>query len=176
MIGLRRGIVTLCSHNKDWLTLGTEACQKVQKACGNLSIAIEHVGSTSIPGLTAKPIIDLALGLSNKEVIHEIIPLLTEAGFIYRGEGEGSVGFLFVWESEPDVRSIHLHAIVHGTPAWKDYVVFRDILRADPVIVKAYEELKIHSAQKYPENRKRYTATKAEFIRSVLSQSEIYDA
>ena len=176
MLGLRRGTVTLCPHNKNWLILGAEACQKVKEACGDLPIAVEHVGSTSVPGLTAKPIIDLALGLPNKEIIDEVKPLLTKAGFIYRGEGEGSVGFLFVWESEPEVRTIHLHAIVYGSLEWKDCVVFRDILRSDPTIAKAYEDLKVQSSQLYPNDRKRYTETKADFIRSVLSQSSIYDA
>ena len=169
MIGLWRGVVSLSAHRADWLKLGADACQKVEQACGHLPIVVEHVGSTSVPGLIAKPILDLALGLPNTALIGEVIGLLTKAGFIYRGEGEGSVGFLFVWESEPDVRTIHLHAVQYPSAHWDDYIVLRDILRADPQILRSYEELKKYNAQKFAHDRKQYTSAKAKFVREVIA-------
>ncbi len=161
--------MSLSSHCANWLKLGAEACRKVEQACGDLPIVVEHVGSTSVPGLVAKPIIDLALGLSDMARIDEVIDALTKAGFIYRGEGDGSVGFLFVWESEPDIRTIHLHAVQYPSAHWDDYIVFRDILRADPQILRDYEKLKKYNAQKFAHDRKQYTSAKAKFVREVIA-------
>lgn len=161
--------MSLSSHRADWLKLGADACRKVEQACSDLPIVVEHVGSTSVPGLVAKPIIDLALGLSDMARIDEVIDALIKVGFIYRGEGDGSVGFLFVWESEPDIRTIHLHAVSYPSAHWDDYIVFRDILRADPQILRDYEELKRYNAQKFAHDRKQYTSAKAKFVREVIA-------
>lgn len=175
MLGLKRGLVHLTPHENDWLEIGQEICRRVETACRDLQIVVEHVGSTSVVGLHAKPILDIVLGLPARREIENVRRALVDDGFVYRGEGEGSNGFLFVLESEPEVRTVHLHAVLRDSNDWKDYVLFRDILKRDPEIRQEYETLKQHNAKLFAGDRKGYTAAKAVFIRSVLANDESYD-
>lgn len=168
VIGLRRHSVRLAAHDPVWERLGREACARIGNACEDLQVRVEHVGSTSVPGLSAKPIIDIVAGLPDADAMARLEARLTEIGFIYRGEGEGSVGHLFVWESEPDVRTVHVHAVPHGSAYWKEYVCFRDALRQDPDLRRRYEQLKRNNAATFSNDRKAYTAAKDSFVRDVL--------
>jgi GrpB-like predicted nucleotidyltransferase (UPF0157 family) len=171
LIGLKRGTVQLVPHENRWLDLGEELCDQVRSACRNQQIRVEHVGSTSVPGLSAKPIIDLALGLPSEDIIAEVKSALLGANFLYRGEGDGSVGHLFVREIEPDVRSVHLHAVLFGSHDWEDYVLFRDTLRDDSETRVAYGSLKRQNAKDFEHDRKGYTAAKEEFVQATLARS-----
>ena len=94
---------------------------------------------------------------------------LTAIGYIYRGDGADSGGHLFVWESEPDVRTIHLHVVASDDAQWRNYLRFRDLLRQDPALRKRYGELKQALRSEFPDDRKSYTDSKHDFIRSILN-------
>ena len=171
MIGLRRTQVRLAAYDPDWERLGREACAHIRNACADLQVRVEHVGSTSVPGLSAKPIVDIVAGLPEPESMARVRTRLTEIGYIYRGEGEGGIGHLFVWESEPDVRTVHVHAVQHGSTHWKEYVCFRDALQQDPDLRLRYEQLKRWNAAAFSNDRKAYTAAKDGFVRDVLMKA-----
>lgn len=170
MIGLKRHTVRVVDHDGSWAELAGGACQSVRQASGDLIADIQHVGSTAVTGLPAKPILDLAAGVVSLDVIPELIKRLTALGYIYRGDGGTDGGHLFVWESEPDVRTIHLHVVSLDDVQWRDYVRFRDLLRQDGNLRNRYAELKRKLAVSFSGSRKSYTDAKHDFIRGVLKR------
>ena len=171
MIGLERHTVRLSEHNPIWPTLAAEACQQARDTCGDLLADVQHVGSTAVPDLPAKPILDIAAGVPTLEIIPELIELLPSIGYIYRGDQGDDGGHLFVKESDPDVRTVHLHVVVHGGRQWRNYLRFRDLLRQDSDLRRAYASLKQQLGVRFAADRRAYTAAKDDFIRMSL-QSE----
>lgn len=168
MIGLEQNTVKLVDHDAGWARLGRESCRAVQNACGKRLVDVQHVGSTAVPGLEAKPILDLAAGVHAMNSISEISERLTRAGYLYRGDQGDDGGHLFVLESSPGIRTVHLHVVEHGGNQWRDYLRFRDLLRDRPAIRERYSVLKRGLASACRGDRALYTASKAEFIREIL--------
>ena len=77
MIGLKRHTVKIVDHDPDWITIAAEACQAIRSACGELLVDVEHVGSTAVPDLPAKPILDIAAAVVTVDSIAEIVRRLT---------------------------------------------------------------------------------------------------
>jgi GrpB-like predicted nucleotidyltransferase (UPF0157 family) len=108
MIGLKRHTVEVVDHDPTWAMLGVQACQAVRSACGELLVDLQHVGSTAVPDLPAKPILDIAAGVATFEAMPEIVRRLTRIGYLYRGDHGDAGGHLFVVESSPKIRTIHI--------------------------------------------------------------------
>ena len=167
-LGIRRGTVRLSEHDPRWASVGATTAAEVADATGIPAGRIEHVGSTSVPGLVAKPILDIAVGVDHSESVDKTAAHLVGAGYLDRGTGGGSVGRLLVRESSPEVRTVHVHVVGFGTEAWRDYVEFRDALRNDPALKDQYAQVKRTLAQRFPEDRTSYRHAKDTFIRSTL--------
>lgn len=136
------------------------------------SFTIEHVGSTSVPHLGAKPIIDIMLGCARLAEFEAFIPTLEQAGWQYLSKHEAQLPerrFLAKPRTRP--RRVHLHAVELDTPFWSRHILFRDLLRQDPEIAASYEKLKISLALRFGENRESYTDAKSAFIESVLREA-----
>ncbi len=172
MIGLTRYTVRLVAHHPDWAVLAASACRDIQLAAGDLIAELQHVGSTSVPDLIAKPILDIAAGMQIPRAMSELIKRLTAIGYIYRGDDGSDGGYLFVKEIEPNVRTIHVHVVEHHGTQWRNYLLFRDLLRQEPDIRQQYAALKQELANQFPDDRKSYTASKHEFIRGVLATGD----
>lgn len=170
MIGLKRHTVQIVDHDSAWPDLAAEACRLVSEVVGELIVDIQHVGSTAVPHLPAKPILDLAAAVTSLNVMQELVEKLTALGYIYRGDGADSGGHLFVWESEPDIRTIHLHVIAIDDPQWTNYLFFRDVLQMDQDLRCRYSALKEELKTKYSGDRRSYTNSKHDFIRGILSR------
>ena len=99
-----------------------------------------------------------------------LIERLTRIGYLYRGDRGGDGGHLFIMESSPDVRTIHLHVVEHNGNQWNDYLRFHDLLRGDSTIRDQYTRLKRGLASKFPGDRLSYTAAKDEVIGRVLER------
>ncbi len=169
MIGLKRHTVQVVDHHPGWCNLAAKACQQLRAVCGNLLADVQHVGSTAVPNLPAKPILDLAAAVATLDVISELIEKVTAFGYIYRGDGKNLGGHLFVWESEPSVRTIHLHVVGLDDLQWSNYIRFRDILRNDSGVRKRYAGLKRKLWDTFTNDRKSYTDSKHNFIQGVLN-------
>lgn len=168
MIGLKRDSVRVVEHDPAWAGLAADACRQVREAAGSLVLDVQHVGSTAVPDLPAKPILDLVAAVDTLDVIPELAERLTPIGYIDRGDAGDSGGYLFVWESEPDIRTIHLHVVAPDDVQWTNYLRFRDLLRQDSHLRKRYANLKQELLERFPDNRKSYTRSKDGFIREVL--------
>lgn len=169
-IGLNRNIVKLQSHDTTWQELFNETKKDLANLLSNYSIEIEHVGSTSINGIDAKPIIDIAIGMSDINLINQIIPILENNQYIYRGDSGENGGHLFVKESAEEVRTHHIHIIDLKDVQWKNYLYFRDKLKKDSTLKSNYQNLKRTLSEKYKHDRKSYTKGKNDFIKSILEK------
>ena len=170
-LGIRRGRVHLSDHDPTWASVGAATVSEIAGATSIPSDRIQHVGSTSVPGLAAKPILDIVLGVTEADSIDDVAGHLVSLGYLDRG-GSGdtsSIGRLIVRESLPDVRTVHVHIVEPGTDAWGDYVEFRDALTSDLSLRDQYAEVKRRLARDFPEDRTSYRHAKDVFIQSTLS-------
>jgi len=173
MIGLKRDTVEVVAHDPTWTMLAFEACQAMRIACGELMVDLQHVGSTAVPDLPAKPILDIAAAVVTFDAMPEIIRRLTRIGYLYRGDHGNAGGHVFVAESSPDVRTIHLHVVEYSGSQWRRYRLFRDLLRHNPMLRRRYARLKRDLMSMYRDDRESYTAAKADFIRETLDNNVV---
>ncbi len=170
MIGLRRHTVRLVEHDSAWAALFEDEARRVRDAAGDLVVDVQHVGSTAVPGLPAKPILDLAIAASGSDSIPELVRRLVAIGYIDQGDAGSDGGYLLVRESRPEVRVAHLHIVAADDPQWRGYVEFRDILRQDPAARERYADLKRQLTSAFPNDRRAYTRGKHDLIREILSR------
>ena len=168
MIGLKRHTVKVVDHDPDWAARAAEACQAARNACSELLVDVQHVGSTAVSGLPAKPILDIAAAVVTFDAMPELVRRLVGIGYRYRGDHGDAGGHLFVADSAAGIRTIHMHVVEQSSSQWRDYLRFRDLLRRRSAIRKQYAELKRDLASIYKDDRESYTASKAAFIREVL--------
>jgi len=170
MLGLKRNTVQLVPYQPEWEVLFLSTKKHLQKLIGEYVLDIQHVGSTSIKGIAAKPIIDIAVCISQKEIIEKIIPILESNGYKDRGDVRENGGYLIVKDAAPEFRTHHIHIVELHDEQWANYLYFRDTLRENEDLAQDYLKLKQQLADKYPENRKLYTAGKDKFIKEILSK------
>lgn len=132
--------------------------------------SIHHIGSTSIPGMKAKPIIDILITTTHLEKIDDFDAQMEHQGYVVGGEF-GLPGRRFFCKGNQDHCQIHIHVYEHSNPVVEKYILFRDYLTAHPNQVKAYEALKLELAEKYPHNRTLYTQSKSSFIEKILTKA-----
>lgn len=167
-LGLRRTEVRLSEYSQEWHEAFLRERELLTRALGEKAVAIEHIGSTSVPGLKAKPILDIAVGLRTLEPAAALIQPLAELGYAFR-PGSGVLGRLFFAKGPEDCRTHYLHCEEYGSAHWRNQLAFRDRLIQNPELRQAYEDLKEGLARQYPNDRQRYTQGKEDFIETVLS-------
>jgi len=133
------------------------------------SAQIEHIGSTAVPSLAAKPVIDIMLGTPSLALIEAKRAELEALGFEYvsKYERELPMRRYFVRPAGAMPR-VHLHCVVVGSAFWTEHLAFRDALRKDVMLREQYQALKQELAAQFPEDSAAYTAAKAPFIQAVL--------
>ena len=135
-------------------------------------LRFEHIGSTAIPGLSAKPIIDMLIEVPSFELarIH-ILPKLQQEGWEYHWRDDRPPGHMyFVRRNATGIRTHHIHLLTAGHPGW-ERVAFRDYLRATSEEASRYEQLKRELSAKHPLDREAYTEGKSEYIRRITAQA-----
>ncbi len=140
---------------------------------------IEHFGSTAIPGLSAKPVIDILVGVTSlEETKKRIVPVLEAEGYEYFYRPSfGNYGppyyAWFIKRDSKGKRTHHIHMVEAGSELW-DRLYFRDYLKEFPEVAERYNDLKRELSKKYPNNRVKYTEEKSGFIRSVTEKAKKY--
>ena len=168
-LGLKRGSVKLMQHQEEWRVIAQETIRILFDILGHSAVDIQHIGSTAIKNIEAKPIIDIAVGVRRFEDIEPYITVLEENGIIFRGDDNDGQLFL-IGDFENDTRTHHIHVVIHNSRAWNDYIKFRDYLNTHPEKAKEYEKLKNNLAQLHPNDRVAYTDSKFRFINDILIQ------
>ena len=145
----------------------------VGEALGKLVLEIEHIGSTAIPGLPAKPIIDLLVGIrSLAEARSRAVEPLVQRGYVYIPEYEPWLpDELFFRKGVPGPWTHHVHVMEPGNPRWDDHLRFRDHLRGHPATAAAYADLKKTLARQFGEDIGAYRDGKDDFVRDVLARA-----
>lgn len=166
--------VIIVTHDPSWAEAFEHAKADLLVALGGRVIAAEHIGSTAVPELSAKPVIDILLGVASLDDVAACTPILVARGWHYPEEmNQGLVGRRFFLKRNAEgVRTHHAHFVVHEGPLWREYVDFRDKLRGSAVLRKRYADLKRDLAAKYHDQRERYTASKTDFVKEVLGLDE----
>ncbi len=129
---------------------------------------VQHIGSTSIPGMPAKPILDIGVAVANFEEAVRCIPLMEQLGYSYKGENGIPRRHYFV-KGEP--RTHHLHMLEAASEEWKNHLLFRDYLRGNAEAARAYANLKRQLAASFAADREAYQTGKERFINAVLRQA-----
>ena len=150
-------------------------------ALRGIEVSVEHVGSTAVPGLFAKPILDVDIVIRNGTAFAEVRSKLEAVGYAYRGD-QGIPGREAFRQHEDDgPRGLgggrwpqhHLYACYEDSTELERHLVFRDALRSDPYLADRYADLKRHLVRIVDDDRERYSEGKSEFVKSVLSDSAL---
>ena len=165
LVRRRTDAVELVSHDRAWKKQFQQIARQVQSICGERIIAVHHIGSTSVPGLAAKPLIDLLPVLRSHEDGEACANFLEPQGFFYLAD-YGIPGRHFFRQREP--LNINMHMFEQGSIEIERHVVFRDALRRDTDLRKAYQTLKQGLAKKFPNDVDSYAKSKSDFIEKVL--------
>jgi len=161
--------VKLTLDSEGWKDEFKKTKTEISAILSEWSVTIEHIGSTSVQDLMSKPILDVGIGVGAKDDIGEMVKLLLQYGYVDHGDRKERGGYLMVKFSGPQVISHHVHILRRGDEQWKNYLHFRDVLRMDPIRLAEYQRLKKQLAEKYAEERGKYTEGKRAFIQSVLT-------
>jgi GrpB-like predicted nucleotidyltransferase (UPF0157 family) len=141
---------------------------RVERACDELPIRLEHVGSTAVPGLAAKPVIDILAGVPSRALRAPYIASLVQLGYEHKGN-YGIRGRDYFRRGSP--RSHHVHMVSWSSAFWRDQLLFRDYLRAHDDVAREYAALKRELAVTFADDGRQYADEKGPFIASVLRRA-----
>jgi GrpB-like predicted nucleotidyltransferase (UPF0157 family) len=167
--------VLLVEYNVSWQARFEAVRAEIELACGDRIVCVEHVGSTAIPGMAAKPIIDVQPGLRAFDDGFVCVEPMTALGYESRGEW-GIPGRHYFVRDEPDGLRLHVHMLVVDSERWHEMPLFRDYLRAHVDEARAYEALKRRLAEEFRTRRDLYTDAKADFVQAALERASKWDA
>lgn len=167
-LGLKPGTVTLVPHDPEWKENFKKESKRVVELLMAEKIAaeLEHIGSTAIPDMPAKPIVDILIGVSNAGDVMRASEVLKKDGKLYVASVSRFGQAFFI---EPDTERFHYFVTIKESPKWQKYVGLRGFLSTEPART-AYSRLKESLAKKFPDNRRRYTRSKSSFLESVWKQ------
>ena len=169
MLGLEKGFVKLQPHNEQWHQLFAEEKARLQNVIGAFIVDIQHIGSTSVCGIAAKPILDIAVAISDKASGESCVAPLENSGYVYRGEN--GIAKRFYFRKGAPARTHHLHMLLADSEELRNHLFFRDYLRANPESAAEYDKLKRELASKFGNDRDAYLDGKAAFVERILKIS-----
>lgn len=169
LIGLVRGTVEVVPHCKEWENSAIRTIELLKNILENDFTDIQHIGSTSIKSIYSKPIIDIAVAVNDFSTILKYNELLEKQGIIYRGQDRENQLLYVMGDFENNTRTHHIHIVLNNSIEWNNYINFRDFLNNNTKFAKAYSDLKISLAKKYPNDRNAYTEGKSEMINKILN-------
>jgi GrpB-like predicted nucleotidyltransferase (UPF0157 family) len=159
--------VEVVDYDPAWADLFQRERERLREALGSQAAAVEHVGSTAVPGLAAKPVLDILVGAATFPLPDDRLAALAALGYEYRGDN-GVPGRQF-FRTNPRTR--HLHVVEHGGEEWRRLLLFRDYCRAHPEVAREYEALKRKLSLDHPNERGHYTGGKSAFIEAILDRA-----
>jgi GrpB-like predicted nucleotidyltransferase (UPF0157 family)/GNAT superfamily N-acetyltransferase len=163
--------VTLSEPDETWAQEFEHLAAGLRTALAGLRIEVEHVGSTSVPGLAAKPILDVDIVLASASDLPIVTARLERLG--YKAKGMRGVSGREAFDMPPGPPAHHLYAVVAGTRAHLDHVLLRDLLRSRPDLAARYEVAKRANAHLLPDDRMGYTDAKTEVITELLTIARV---
>ncbi len=160
--------VELVAHSPYWATAAAEEAARLRTALGDVLVAVHHVGSTSVPGLCAKPILDLLPVVRSVANLDERRDALERLGFRSWGEYGLAGRRYFTLDDADGTRRVQLHCFEPTSPEIERHIAFRDYLRADPRAARDYEAEKRRCRDLHPADSHAYADAKSSWIERAL--------
>ena len=170
-LGLDSDSLVVIRTTAAWVDAGVRLRHDVADRLAGFAAGVEQIGSSSVEGLLAKPIVDLAIGVTTDHELTLVCEWLESAGWIYRGDAGEHGGHVFVLESAPRHRVAHAHVVEHLGEQWRNYARLRDLLRRSPGARQRYEDTKLQLINEFGNDRTVYTEGKTEIIASLLEEA-----
>lgn len=170
-LGLKKGTVELFDHDILWTKNANETIIELKKIFGDSAIDIQHVGSTAIKNIKAKPIIDIVVGLKELDKLNEFIDKLTKNNFFHRPFKDDDVLFT-KGNIKEETRTHHIHIVKHGSDVWNNQIIFRDYLNNNFTEAKSYEKLKVDLQKANKNHRIIYTEKKESYISNIIKKAK----
>lgn len=158
--------VLIEDYDPAWPNVFSKLAARAMTALGSLAVAVEHIGSTAVRGLAAKPIIDLDVVIAVPSDLAEAIQRLSNLGYVH--EGDLGIAGREAFRAPPDMPAHHLYVLSAGADELRRHLAFRDALRANSDLRNSYGALKRSLAEAHRSDRCSYTEAKAAFIASVV--------
>jgi GrpB-like predicted nucleotidyltransferase (UPF0157 family) len=163
--------VVIEDYDERWPSQYAEEAERIASAIGDALVALEHIGSTAIPGMPAKPIIDILAAVSTWDGFDRMAVRLRAIGYVYTPESETEDPGRRVFRKGPDdmqlPRTHHLHVTEPASTYWQRIIAFRDHLRDDPADAAAYGDLKRALARTFEHDSRRFTDEKHGFVTAI---------
>ncbi len=170
-LGLDKDTLRLARTTPAWIAAGEQLREQVAAQLVGLVADVEQIGSSSVLDLLAKPIIDLAVGLTADQELAPVRAVFELGGWIYRDDAGEQGGHVFVYETRPLHRVAHLHVVEHEGRQWRHYLHLRDLLRTSADARAEYESVKLELCRLVGDDRAAYTEGKTDVIRRLLGST-----
>ncbi len=161
--------VIVLPYDPRWKNDFEKIKQELLNAVGSLTVSIEHVGSTSVEGLSAKPIIDIDVVIGDYSVFDEVVSGLGTIGYFHAGDLGIKDREAFKYTGKPHLQAHHLYVCPRNSKELLRHITFRDFLKDNPEAVKKYSEVKETAAKLFPENMDKYIEYKSPVIEELYS-------
>ena len=161
---MRTKRVVVLPYNRTWQSDFEEIKREIEGAIGDLIVGIEHVGSTSVEGMSAKPIIDIDVIIQDHTAFDAVVRRLEAIGYIHEGDLGIKDREAFKYANKPHLRQHHLYVCPQQSEELHRHIAFRDFLTKNPEAVKKYSAVKEKAAQLFPDNIEKYIEYKSPCI------------
>ncbi len=167
------GSVVIVDYDPRWPRLFEEESARVREAAADYVLAVEHVGSTAVPGLAAKPIVDILAGVAGAEAANLCLEPLAAVGYtdVTPQPPEEKEWYYCLGKHPTEGRGCHVHLMLYPSACWDRHVLFRDYLRRRADVARAYERLKRELAARFADDRAAYAEAKDDFIAETLARA-----
>lgn len=162
--------VVVMPYDENWKQAFEDVKTELDAALGNLALRIEHVGSTSVEGLSAKPVIDIDVVIEDTSMLESVIVALAKIGYSHEGDLGIPGREAFKYEGKDHLMKHHLYVCAKDSAELKRHLAFRDYLRSHPEAVKEYSRVKTDGAELYPYDIDKYIEYKSPFIDGIYGK------
>ena len=166
VLGLATDKVSLLREHDAWALAYEHERATIVAVLGEHLLDIQHVGSTSLPNVPAKPILDILIGVRDFDEATACVEPMIAIGYVYRGENGIARRHYFV---KGDPRTHHVHMVEIGSDNWREHLRFRDLLRMNPALASEYAREKERLALLHPNNREAYQREKDKVVERILA-------
>ncbi|OFZ13581.1 MAG: hypothetical protein A2X86_10990 [Bdellovibrionales bacterium GWA2_49_15] len=172
---MARSQITLSQHRPEWAECFCLTSQDLFLILPDLKIELFHVGSTAIPDIKAKPILDVMGVVKDLSEFDVLKSTIEKNGYVWKGEyGIPGRRYCVKYNQEQTAEYVHLHVFAQGNPEIERHLLFCNYLRAFPELAQKYDGLKDDLRQKYSREREKYTESKADFILAIIEEAKAW--